>query len=291
MSSTTNILELGWVLWGLNYANIAVTTSWAYDSFLTLTDEVAFLTQSQWKLAKLLYVACRYLTCGYLTLEMLVAFQPMMSIHMCQVIYSTNSYLGTLIVVCAEGVFLIRVCAIWGFRRSVVILFSISALMYVTAATVVVWIIRSPPAITKSPIPVTSCLETGNDKTIIILYVILVAAEIQIWVFALYKVAASYWRGGGRNRLLEQLIHHNMIYLTCGLVFSFGVILTTARLNVSYGFMIERFLRNWQATVHAFLVTKMYRGLWKADQRHALLEPVSFSLATFQAAPGVSTQA
>ncbi|KAG2060921.1 hypothetical protein BDR06DRAFT_1002136 [Suillus hirtellus] len=305
MSSTTNILELGWVLWGLNYANMAVTTSWAYDSFLTLADEAAFLTQSQWKPAKLLYVACRYLTCGYLTLEMLVAFQPMMSIHICQVIYSINSYLGTLIVVCAEGVFLIRVCAIWGFRRSVVILFSISALMYVIAATVVVWIIRSPPAITKSPIPVTSCLETGNDKTIIILYVILVAAEIreyivilfsmiidgppEIWVFALYKVAASYWRGGGRNRLLEQLIHHNMIYLTCGLVFSFGVILTTARLNVSYGFMIERFLRNWQVTVHAFLVTKMYRGLWKTDQRHALLEPVSFSLATFQAAPGVST--
>lgn len=286
-----NILELGWVLWGLNYANMAVTTSWAYDSFLTLADEVAFLTQSQWKLAKLLYVVCRYLTCGYLTLEMLVAFQPMMSIHMCQVIYSINSYLGTLLVVCAEGVFLVRVCAIWGFRRSVVILFSISALMYVIAATVVVWIIRSPPAITKSPIPVTSCLETGNDKSIIILYVILVAAEIQIWVFALYKVAASYWRGGGRNRLLEQLIHHNMIYLTCGLVFSFGVILTTARLNVSYGFMVERFLRNWQVTVHAFLVTKMYRGLWKADQRRALLEPVSFSLATFQAAPGVSTQA
>jgi hypothetical protein len=55
--------------------------------------------------------------------------------------------------------------------------------------------------------------------------------------------------------------------------------------------MIVRFLRNWQVTVHAFLVTKMYRGLWRADQRHALLEPVSFSLATFNAAPGVSSQA
>ena len=73
----------------------------------------------------------------------------------------------------------------------------------------------------------------------------------EIWLFALYKVAASYWRRGNRNRLLEQLIHHNMIYLTCGLgespssscrevrwylwptVFSLGVILTTARLNVS----------------------------------------------------------
>ncbi|KAG2348063.1 hypothetical protein BDR05DRAFT_996359 [Suillus weaverae] len=291
MSSPENILKLGWVLWGLNYANMAVTTSWAYDYFLTLADEVAFLTQSQWKLAKLLYIVCRYITCGYLTLEMLVAFQPMMSIHTCQVIYSINTYLGGFIVVCAEAVFLIRVCAIWGFRRSVVVLFSISGLIYVTAATVVLSIIRSPPTITKSPIPVTSCLETGSDRTIIILYVILIAMEIQIWAFALYKVAASYWHRDVRNRLLEQLIHHNMIYLTCGLVFSLGVILTTARLNVSYGFMIVRFLRNWQVTVHAFLVTKMYRGLWKADRRRALLEPDSFSLATFHAALGVLTQA
>ncbi|KAG1866198.1 hypothetical protein F4604DRAFT_1779273 [Suillus subluteus] len=222
---------------------------------------------------------------------MLVAFQPMMSIHMCQVIYSINTYLGGFIVVCAEGVFFLRVCAIWGFRRRMVVLFSISGLMYVIAAIVVLSIIRSPPTTTKSPIPVTSCLETGSDKSIIILYVILIVAEIQIWVFALYKFAASYRRRGGRNHLSEQLIHHNMIYLTCGLVFSISVILTTARLNVSYGFMIVRFLRNWQATVHAFLVTKMYRGLWRADQRRALLESVSFSLATFHAAPGVSTQA
>ncbi|KAG2757003.1 hypothetical protein P692DRAFT_20713773 [Suillus brevipes Sb2] len=217
MSSTENVLELGWVLWGLNVSSMAVTTSWAYDSFLTMADEVEFLMQSQWKWAKLLYVVCRYLTCGYLTLEMLVAFQPMMSIHTCQVIYSINTYLGGFIVVCAEGVFLFRVCAIWGFKRSVVVLFSIGTLMYVIAATVVLSIIRSPPTITKSPIPVTSCLETGSDKTIIILYVILVTAEIQIWLFALYKVAASYWRRGHRNRLLEQLIHHNMVYLTCGL--------------------------------------------------------------------------
>ncbi|KAG1821054.1 uncharacterized protein BJ212DRAFT_976815 [Suillus subaureus] len=244
MSSTENVLELGWVLWGLNYANVAVTTSWTYNSFLTLADEVAFLTQSQWRLPKLLYIVCRYLTCGYLTLEMLVAFQPMMSIHTCQVIYSINTYLGSFIVVCAEGVFLLRVCAIWGFGRKMVVLFSMSGLMYVIAATVVLSIIRSPPTTTKSPIPVTSCLETGSDRTIIILYVILVAAEIQIWAFALYKFAASYSRRGGRNHLLEQLIHHNMIYLTCGLVFSFSVILTTARLNVFYGFMIVRFLRN-----------------------------------------------
>ncbi|KAG0702467.1 hypothetical protein DFH29DRAFT_497858 [Suillus ampliporus] len=288
--SSIGVFKLGRVLWSLNYANVAVTSAWAYDYFLTLADEVTFLKQSQWKWAKLFYVVCRYLTCCYLSLEMLVAFQPMMSIHMCQVIYAINTYLGSFIVVCAEGVFVTRVCAIWGFKRRIVALFLISFLMYLSAAIVVLSIIRSPPTITKSPIPVTSCLETGKDRNIIVLYVILVVAEIQIWGFTLYKGATS-WREGNRNRLLEQLVHHNIIYLTCGLVFSFGVILTTVLVKVSYGFMIVRFVRNWQVTVHAFLVTKLYRGLWRADRRRAFLESGSLSLATFHAAPRVSAQA
>lgn len=49
------------------------------------------------------------------------------------------------------------------------------------------------------------------------LFSMVIDDPLEIWLFALYKVAASYWRRGNRNRLLEQLIHHNMIYLTCGL--------------------------------------------------------------------------
>ncbi|KAG1866225.1 hypothetical protein F4604DRAFT_1779444 [Suillus subluteus] len=71
MNSTDDVLQLGRVLWSLNYANVAVTSFWAYDYFLTLDDEVAFLMQSQWKWTKLLYIVCRYLTSGYLTSVML----------------------------------------------------------------------------------------------------------------------------------------------------------------------------------------------------------------------------
>ncbi|KAG1779079.1 hypothetical protein EV702DRAFT_1090009 [Suillus placidus] len=234
--------------------------------------QVVYLTQSQWKWAKLLYIVCRYLTCGYLSSVMLVALQPTMSIRTCRMMYFVNTYTGSVIMVCAEGIFLARTCAIWEFRRRMISMFLISGLLYVIIGHVVLSI-SSVPMITKSPIRVTSCFDTGEGSTIIIVYVILAAAEIQIWMFTLYKAVASYWREGTHNRLLGQLVLHNIIYLTCGLIFSLTVILTTALVKEYYGFMIVKFLRIWQVTVHAFLVTRMSRGLWRVDQQRALLEP------------------
>ncbi|KAG1738359.1 uncharacterized protein EDB91DRAFT_1138361 [Suillus paluster] len=272
MNSTEDVFQLGSVLWSLNYANVAVTSFWAYDYFLTLADEVEFLKHSQWKWTKLLYLVCRYLTCGYLSLTMLVAFRPTMSIHVCRVMYSINTYLGGVILVCAEGVFLARACALWEFRRRMVVMFLTNAAIYVIAIPVVLSIGRFAPRITKSPIPVTGCFDTGEGSSIIIVYVILAMAEIQIWMLTLYKAVTSYWREGTHNRLLGQLILHNIIYLTCGLIFSLSVILTTVCVEEYYGFMIVKFVRIWQVTVHAFLVTRMSRGLWKVDQRRASLE-------------------
>lgn len=231
--------------------------------------------QSQWKWAKLLYIVCRYLTCGYLTSVIFVASQPTMSIQTCRMMYSINTYIGGVIMVCAEGIFLARTCAIWEFRRRMVAMFMISGLLYVIVAVVVLSISKSAPKITKSPIRVTSCFETGDSSTIIIVYVILAVAEIQTWMFTLYKAVASYWREGTHNRLLGQLVLHNMIYMTCGLIFSLTAILTTALVKEYYGFMIVKFVRIWQVTVHAFLVTRMSRGLWRVDQQRALLvEPL-----------------
>ncbi|KAG1866226.1 hypothetical protein F4604DRAFT_975082 [Suillus subluteus] len=106
---------------------------------------------------------------------------------------------------------------------------------------------------------------------------ILAMVEIQTLMFTLYKAVASYWREGTHNRLLGQLVLHNIIYMTCGLIFSLTTILTTALVKEYYGFMIVKFVRIWQVTIHAFLVTRMSRGLWRVDQQRALLE----SLHTF----------
>lgn len=254
---------------------MAVTTFWVYDCFLTLDDEVVFLTQSQWKWAKLLYIVCRYLTCGYLSSVMLAALHPTMSVHTCRMMYFVNTYLGSVIMVCAEGIFLARTCAIWEFRRRMIAIFMISGLLYVIAAHVVLSISGSAPQVIKSPISVTSCFETGEGgNTIIIVYVILAVAEIQIWIFTLYKAVAGYWREGTHNRLLGRLVLHNVIYMTCGLIFSFTVIIATVLVKEYYGYMIVKFVRIWQVTIHAFLVTRMSRGLWRVDQQRASLDSV-----------------
>ncbi|KAG2126726.1 hypothetical protein BD769DRAFT_1640239 [Suillus cothurnatus] len=268
MNSTDDVLQLGRVLWNLNYANVAVTSFWVYDYFLTLADEIVFLTQSQWRGAKLLYIVCRYLTWGYLTSVMLVASQPTMSIQTCRMMYFINTSIGSVIMMCAEGIFLVRACAIWQFRRCVVVIFLISGLLYIIIGHVVLSVSRSVPKIIKSPIHVTSCFETSeSSSTIVIAYVILAMAEIQTWMFALYKVVTSYWREGTHNRLLGQLVLHNIIYITCGLMFSLTIILTTALVKEQYGFMIVKFVRIWQVTIHACLVTRMSRRLWKVDQQ------------------------
>ncbi|KAG1821078.1 uncharacterized protein BJ212DRAFT_1550540 [Suillus subaureus] len=127
-----------------------------------------------------------------------------------------------------QGIFLARACAIWGLRRRVIAMFLISGLLYVATGHVVLSVSRSAPKIIKSPIRIASCFETGEGSTIIIVYVILAVAEIQIWMFTIYKAVASYWREGTHNRLLGQLVLHNMIYVTCGLI-----ILATAFVEVS----------------------------------------------------------
>ncbi|KAG2107245.1 uncharacterized protein F5147DRAFT_211747 [Suillus discolor] len=215
--SDSDVLQLGRVLWSLNYANVAVTSFWAYDYFLTLADEVTSLTQSRWRWAKLLYIGCRYLPCGYLSSVMLMAVHPTLSIETCHMLYYVNTYTGCAIMACAEGIFLTRACAIWELRRSVTAMLVISGLLYLLATHVVLSLSRSAPEITKSPIPVTSCFETGDGSTIIIVYVMLATMEIQIWIFMLYKAIAGYWREGTHNRLLGQLVLHNTIYMTCGL--------------------------------------------------------------------------
>ncbi|KAG2369107.1 hypothetical protein BDR07DRAFT_850878 [Suillus spraguei] len=140
-----------------------------------------------------------------------------MSIQTCRMILFINIYTGTVIMMCAEGIFWVRACAIWEFRKRMMAIFIISGLLYTIAGHAVLSISGSEPNITKSPIRVTSCLETGGGSTIIIAYAITAMAEIQIWMFMLYKAIASYWREGTHNRLLGRLVLHNTIYMTCGL--------------------------------------------------------------------------
>ncbi|KAG1738385.1 uncharacterized protein EDB91DRAFT_1082775 [Suillus paluster] len=130
MSSTSkDILELGRVLWGLN----------AYDYFLTLADEVplaVFFSRYTGLKAVTMEMGEAPLLCLSISYLLLLDIGDARGIST----HDVNSYLGGFIVN-LQGVFLTRVCAIWGFRRRIVVPFLISGLMYVIAAIVVLSII------------------------------------------------------------------------------------------------------------------------------------------------------
>ncbi|KAJ8595198.1 hypothetical protein M405DRAFT_391469 [Rhizopogon salebrosus TDB-379] len=275
---------LGIALLRLNYVNVAVAFLWVYDYMLTISNEITFLFHGQWSKTKYMYLICRYVPFAFVTLEMLLAVQPALSQSLCQLYYSLNTYIGGVILICAECIFIMRACALWGFRRSIVAFFVISVVLYLGVTILILSLYTSGTTVIASTIPSVSCFDSGENIVIVAAYSLLVLSELEILLFSLYKALESFRSWGGDNRLLEVLIHHNIFYFACGMCLSLVVILTTALLQASYG----NTMANAQVVFHALLVTKMHRDLWEADRLADHSDSLDMSLSTFGVASGMS---
>ncbi|KAG1821077.1 uncharacterized protein BJ212DRAFT_1337268 [Suillus subaureus] len=191
--------------------------------------------------------------------------QPALSqtTSLCQTYYTLNTYIGGVIMFCAECLFVARTCVLWGYKRSIVVLFMISTVLYFVSGIVILKMHASSTRVIKSPIPFASCFDSEESGLVIAAYSLLILAELQIVFFSLYKATKSFRNWGRKNRLLEILIQHNIFYFACGLCSSVIVILTTALLQASYG----NLMASAQVVFHALLVTKMHLNLWESDRR------------------------
>lgn len=264
--SSLELTELRIMLLRLNYANVAIACVLVYDYLITISSEVTYLFHGRWCMIKFLYLICRYLPFVFVTLGMIMWVQPASSqtVSLCQIFYTLNTYIGGVILVCAECIFVARTCVLWGNKRSIVLFFTISTALYIILGIVIMKMHTSSTIMMMLPMPSVSCFDFGGNDVIVAAYSLLILAELQIVLFSLYKATKSLKKWGGENRLLEILIEHNIFYFACGLCSSALVILTTALMQASYG--------NWMASAqvvfHALLVTKMNLKLWESD-RHS----------------------
>ncbi|OAX35059.1 hypothetical protein K503DRAFT_399129 [Rhizopogon vinicolor AM-OR11-026] len=268
-------MELGIALLHLNYVNVAVAFLWVYDYLITISNEVTFIFNGQRSKAKIMYLICRYVPFAFVTFEMLLAVQPALSQTLCQKYYSLNTYIGGVILVCAECIFITRACALWGNKRSIVAFFVTSTVLYLGVTILILTLYTSGTSVITSPIPSVSCFDSGENIVIVAAYSLLVLAELAL---------ASFRSWGRENQLLEVLIHHNIFYFGCGVCLSVAVISTTALLQASYG----NTMANAQVVFHALLVTKMHRDLWEADRLADLQNSLDASLTTFGVASAMS---
>lgn len=271
------------VLIKMKYAYVALMTLWAYDYVITLDEELPFVTRSTWRIVKYLYLTCRYVPFLYLTVVLSRILESYPSLSTCQTLYSLNSYLGILVIVSAESIFFVRTYAIWDRSKRVLWAFIASVIFLLTPIIGILVKYNSSTIITNwIATGVSGCSKTGETSAVLYVYVLMIIAELEILCLTVYRAIIKYRRERGAN-VLKVLVQHNVFYFGCGVGSSAVLIVAIAMFPASYSDLVSSI----QITVHAALVTRMHRALWKYNEDYA--HPDEFSLTTFSAPPPLRT--
>jgi hypothetical protein len=246
----------------LNYIYVALVTVWVYDYILCLPDAVAFIADSRWGLSTLLYLTCSHLPLALMLLNMLVVFQPDIPIHLCRSYNIANTYVGTVSMVCAECIFVIRAYAVWERGRWFATVETFAVFAYVVPITVSMQQFNSRVSEPCWTPGITGYLDAETSTRIYVAFGLLAMAELQTLLLLLYRASKGRGGWGMDNRLMRSLMKDNLLYCGCGLAFSVSIILSTN----FFPFPVGHLLMECLVVVQALLVTRMHRGFWGSER-------------------------
>ncbi|KAG2127081.1 hypothetical protein BD769DRAFT_1640176 [Suillus cothurnatus] len=248
------------------YIYISITTFWIYDYICSLHEEWRFLFVSRWTKVKGLYIVTRYVPFFLLATNLYLSFIPNETSDKCRVLDNICSGLGILSVVCSEGFFALRTCALWNNNRILLAAMLCTFLMisqtFVAASIGVAFTTTAPAAYATSAIPgITGCYQSSASFQLFIPFILLSAFELGLMTLTLI-CALQNWRTNP-GRLHAVLVKHNVFYYTCGFLFSVANIFTSLLLHYSY----HAILHDFQFVILAILATRMHRHLWQMKRK------------------------
>ncbi|KAG1887381.1 hypothetical protein F4604DRAFT_1900253 [Suillus subluteus] len=249
-------INIGITLQHANYAFFAIACLWVYDFALTLDKDVAFMLDAPWRIPKLTYLTCRYLPFALIVTDMFRILQLGLSLKSCTSFFAFNTYVGGIILLCAESLFMQRVLAVTG-RRWLIACCNVVLFLVPLVVTLILY--NSSSTIVQSPIPkVASCYSSKQSHIVIVAYGLLVIVEIEILSFMLYQSWKLYREHGNDLPLVRVLVRHNMFYFACGLLFSTMAVVAAVALLASYADAVS----DLQFVIHGILATRMHRELY-----------------------------
>ncbi|KAJ8584523.1 hypothetical protein M405DRAFT_936564 [Rhizopogon salebrosus TDB-379] len=184
-----------------------------------------------------------------------------LSIKSCTTYFTLNSYIGGIVLYCAEVLFMLRVWAMSSHQRWRWVVAFCNFMLSAVPLGVILTFSNSSSIILQSPIPeITSCYISKTGHVIIVAFILLVIAETEILGLMLYHSWIRYRETKRIIPLVRILIRHNVFYFTCGLFSSTLVVVVlftapAAHYNVA---------SELQIVVHTILATRMHRELWRA---------------------------
>lgn len=223
---------------------------------LRFQEEVAFLRQAKWNVAKLLYVSARYMP--VLMAPLLIASNQVFNVEdvNCQILGNLALVSSIITLFAAESIFLLRTCAMWltkPYIRYVLLIFIVA----VSITNLIIFLGQD-----KFISDVSACKSFGQPLlwAIILEFLVLELALIILTVLRCTKDRGSTLV----EPLLVLLLRHNIFYYSCGFLLSIVNALCMWRLNVDYAY--PRCLFTVQITMHTILATRMQYQLWEADR-------------------------
>ncbi|OAX34055.1 TPR-like protein [Rhizopogon vinicolor AM-OR11-026] len=163
---------------------IAVVGVWFYDFMLTFDGEVEFIIHARWRIPKLLYLVNRYLTFAVIVVDVFRILKPGLSVETCSTFFILNTYVGGIVLCCAESLFMRRVWVISsGSRWKWIVAFLNFVFLTIPLVVTLTFYDSSSTVrrdvVVQSPIPeITSCYTTKASRVVIVAYMLLVIAEI-----------------------------------------------------------------------------------------------------------------
>ncbi|KAG2157653.1 uncharacterized protein EDB93DRAFT_804848 [Suillus bovinus] len=238
------------VLLRLNYPYVALTALWLYDYILCIPDALEFIAGSQWGLGTFFYLACSHLPFAFVSLNMLAVFQHDTPFHLCRSYAMANYW--TVLMLSAECIFILRGFAAWERVTWLAVFAIVSIIGYLVP--IFFYIGKLWSDFGECWIPGTIGYLNANERAkLYIVYGLLVAAELEIFFFLLYRAVKSHGGWKTENRLMRGLLQQNLLYFGCSFALTLGIFLTILF------FPFAHLLAEYQVILQAFLVTRMHR--------------------------------
>jgi len=272
-------ISIGNTLQNTNYAFFAVVGVWFYDFMLTFDEEVEFIIHARWRIPKLLYLVNRYLIFAVIVVDVFRILKPGLSVETCSTFFILNTYVGGIVLCCAESLFMRRVWVISSGNRWKWVIAFLNFVFLTIPLVVTLTFYDSSSTVVQSPIPeITSCYTTKASRVVIVAYMLLVIAEIETLSLMLYHSWKLYRGSGHIIPLVRILIRHNVFYFACGIFFSTALVAIIFTFPTAYSDVAS----DLQIVLHVILATRMHRELWNAatDSKTDPLEMVSVVVFT-----------
>ncbi|KAG2118705.1 uncharacterized protein F5147DRAFT_183803 [Suillus discolor] len=250
MDSQT-FIHLSTILQSQNYFFASLVASWVYDCFLILDQEVSLIHRPRWSKGTILYITTRYMPALMLSVHLCMNYLPNEKFVTCKLLQSMGYGAAGLCITGAESIFILRTYALWGQKKSILVLMVSTGLCLTILNVVIILKVWDQSELRLSDIG-GGCYSLSHDTKAAYNWSLIAAFELEIMVLTMIRV---YWAYRERGcRLLNILLQHNIFYFGTGLTLSVLNLLAFEWLSFNSSNMFVTF----QIVMHTILVTRMH---------------------------------